>query len=59
MSMVSHTKANTWLPIEPCVCLAFQVYLHVVIPMCYYDIQNIKTKILHIRHIFFRHCCTL
>jgi hypothetical protein len=50
--MVSHAKANTWLPSELCVRLAFQVYLHVVIAMCYYDLQTVKTNILHIHHIF-------
>ncbi len=39
--------------------LASQVYLHVVISMCYFDLQTIKTKILHIRHVFFHHYCTM
>jgi hypothetical protein len=51
--MASHTKDNTWLAHEFLVRLAFQVYLHVVISMCYYDLQTVKTKILHIHDIFF------
>jgi hypothetical protein len=59
MSIASHTRANTWLANKLCVHVASQVYLHVVISMCYFNLQTVKTNILHIPHIFFQHCCTL
>ncbi len=53
MLMAFHIEANTWLIHELFIRLTFQIYLHVVIFMCYHDLQTIKMKILHIHHFFF------
>ncbi len=53
--MTFHVKANIWLVRELHIHLGSQIYLHVVISMCYCDLQIVITKILHIHHIFFWH----